>query len=441
MSDNENQDDVVELPASLDLLKFSAARSREIRMMKKALSTSSGAKLAFQKLPKHMRRRTMSHNVKRLPRRLREIHTNQMKKSGLPPKQKRPSRKYRRRPYNLTSDYMRRQRRCQWLNTHIWHAKRFHMVEKWGYKLPNAPCDKSFRACYRATVNHCLLQDISYYNCIEITGTYDDIVKQFRIITDASTGLTVEAKAHVSGLRSGKVTIFRYDTKKAIGIVDLLWRPTEANGRRTLWLWIHPSFYKEVLETLTQCFEFSTNGDSYINKDNVELIIRTNEINRFQLTGKLSSSVIYNTFRLSQKCGAEWLENYRDSIEPKLLASFKDHWEYFRYMNSPSAFSPYIAMPFVVFDPRFNLPKKRTKNIVLESAQSSIPIVTKPIDSPLWKSDVRNAVAESMISNSKIAEMRKNLLVPGSDLECAPVAIPIILLQRPGVRASENNGK
>lgn len=74
MSDNENQDDVVELPASLDLLKFSAARSREIRMMKKALSTSSGAKLAFQKLPKHMRRRTMSHNVKRLPRRLREIH-------------------------------------------------------------------------------------------------------------------------------------------------------------------------------------------------------------------------------------------------------------------------------------------------------------------------------------------------------------------------------
>ena len=71
---------------------------------------------------------------------------------------KRPSRKHRRRPSNLLKEYLRRQRRKKWLETHIWHAKRFHMTEKWGYKLALHPNDKSARASYRASVKHCLLQ-------------------------------------------------------------------------------------------------------------------------------------------------------------------------------------------------------------------------------------------------------------------------------------------
>lgn len=49
----------------------------------------------------------------------------QLEKSGLPPKPKRPSRRYRRRPQNLLSEYNRRQRNHIWLETHIWHAKRY----------------------------------------------------------------------------------------------------------------------------------------------------------------------------------------------------------------------------------------------------------------------------------------------------------------------------
>ena len=71
---------------------------------------------------------------------------------------KRPSRKHRRRPSNLLKEYLRRQRSKKWLETHIWHAKRFHMTEKWGYKLALHPNDKSARASYRASVKHCLLQ-------------------------------------------------------------------------------------------------------------------------------------------------------------------------------------------------------------------------------------------------------------------------------------------
>lgn len=79
---------------------------------------------------------------------------------------KRPSRKYRRRPSNLLQEYNRRQKLFVWMETHIWHAKRFHMVEKWGYKIPNFPNDKSFRACYRATSSHCFIQ-VKYNHIIK----------------------------------------------------------------------------------------------------------------------------------------------------------------------------------------------------------------------------------------------------------------------------------
>lgn len=52
---------------------FAQARAAEISAMLKAVTQKSSNSLVFQTLPRHMRRRAMSHNVKRLPRRLREI--------------------------------------------------------------------------------------------------------------------------------------------------------------------------------------------------------------------------------------------------------------------------------------------------------------------------------------------------------------------------------
>ena len=89
---------------------------------------------------------------------------------------KRPSRKHRRRPKNLLAEYNRRQRNHVWLETHIWHAKRFHMIEKWGYKLPWKPTDKSLRACYRASTRKCLIQVINMYNAMtEIVCTCTNV--------------------------------------------------------------------------------------------------------------------------------------------------------------------------------------------------------------------------------------------------------------------------
>jgi hypothetical protein len=51
-----------------------------------------------------------------------------------------------------------------WLETHIWHAKRFHMVEKYGYKIPLYPNDKGIRAAHRAVGKSCLLHVSCYGN-------------------------------------------------------------------------------------------------------------------------------------------------------------------------------------------------------------------------------------------------------------------------------------
>lgn len=122
---------------------------------------------------------------------------SQQAKSGAP-RSGTGSRKRRRRSANLTT-LTARQGRHKWLKTHLWHAKRFHMIERWGYRLPDRPCDKAFRACYRASAQHCLVQDISYYECVQLLGDESVIVEGMKSLGDATTGLSVAAKAYIKG--------------------------------------------------------------------------------------------------------------------------------------------------------------------------------------------------------------------------------------------------
>jgi len=59
-------------PRGICAADFLQARAMELHNMTVAISHHSGTRRAFQTLPRHMRRRAMSHNIKRLPYRLRE---------------------------------------------------------------------------------------------------------------------------------------------------------------------------------------------------------------------------------------------------------------------------------------------------------------------------------------------------------------------------------
>lgn len=91
-----------------------------------------------------------------------------------------------------------------WLETHIWMAKRMHMVNTWGFRLvrstfacsaplrarlaflrlvkltsstslpffPQAhrPTEKAFRPSHRAAIHGSILNDVSYFSLIELKG-------------------------------------------------------------------------------------------------------------------------------------------------------------------------------------------------------------------------------------------------------------------------------
>ncbi|KAG8276119.1 Ribonucleases P/MRP protein subunit pop1 [Homalodisca vitripennis] len=432
--------------------------------------------LAFQRMPKHLRRRAMSHNVKRMPRRLREVHLNQLEKSGLPIKGKRPSRKFRRRPSNLLQEYNRRAAAATWLETHIWHAKRFHMVKRWGYQLPQAPTNKGYRACYRASAKHCLLQDVSYLNCIELQGPEAKILRGLNQLTSPECGLTFAAKCTLDGMREGSVTLFRCGgyPSQAIGKVTFLWRPERDNSVRTIWIWSHPAFYQELLQELITVFQLKLEESNEMNVDaneseisestsllkikrNVEkekltirndrklprysndtivMVLMKNSLNRFRLTGPLAQVVLTEALKFvivddfvkpdtntetmdmddAEQPRSSWLcDFYKYDTRLQTLRKQCSFWEnVLKNVNSASELSPGMVLSAVVMDPRLTMPSTRTKavNSGVTNLQQEVPRSLSS-HNPLWEFELRERVTDSKMSTSQLNGLRSRALVPG----------------------------
>ena len=64
------------------------------------------------------------------------------------------------------------------METHIWHAKRFHMGERWGVKYPTRCSDKSDRSTYGLVQrNSACVMDRSYFTSFEIVFNGDTSLK------------------------------------------------------------------------------------------------------------------------------------------------------------------------------------------------------------------------------------------------------------------------
>lgn len=443
------------LPFSANSLKFAASRSIEIAAMTESILRPSKTKLIFQCLPVHMRRRVMSHNAKRLPIRHRVGHLEQLKKSGLPPKQKRPSRKYRRRPGNLLNEYTRRQRENVWLETHIWHAKRFHMIKRWRHSIAYAPCDKAFRACYRASSAHCLLQDISYHIPIRLTGTVDVIKEMFSKITNSACGLGVCAKAYVDGKREGSVHLFKLNSYPFgyIGKATFIWHNDGSN--KCLWLFIHPSQIEQVQSLLTDLLYNNTkeNSNEIAEKrrklmnnysENIQMKLFPGIYNRFRLTGPKSHAVLTHSLKCIQDLESikdnKWMSDLNKS--ELYLNQKENYWQSIRSVSSPSQLPSKAVIGLVVKDPRLSRPKHRRKAVNYErdiNVECLLNIPQFISTSPLWNTNIHDVIKKERLSNAKFIEhVTKTQLVPGEINEDDPAlqSVPVVLVQRPGSQDS-----
>lgn len=449
------------LPKTVNSLKFAASRSVEIAAMTESILNPSKAKLIFQSLPVHMRRRVMSHNAKRLPTKLRKAHLEQYKKSGLPPKQKKPSRKYRRRPQNLLEEFNRRKLNNIWLETHIWHAKRFCMTNQWGHRLAQAPCDKVFRACYRATSKHCLLQDISYHTPIQIKGNMHVIQDMFALVTNSSVSPTIGAKAYTAGTREGEIHIYKPNQFPLgyIGKAMFLWEPRkDAKLKRTLWLFVHPSqstLVKECFQDLQrtekvgETLENSPKRQKITNVYSECLTIKVlpGSFNHFRLTGPNSHSVLTK----SLKC-IEDIETIKDNSWVKHSNLSKDfylkekteYWKSIQPAQTPAQLSPQIIVSLIVRDPRLMRPKYRSKaqsdETYTQLSREALTNITPTIStSPLWATNIHQEIKQNVKTNGAFIDHVTRLdLVPGEVYEGDPEiqSVPVVLIQRPGSQDS-----
>lgn len=216
----------VESPAlsngAVDLKKFIESRSFEITALQDAMKRSkeSSAQRAFQALPRCLRRRAASHNIKRIPKGLRDraLYEMQLSSSSTLPiapsrqRLKRFIKRLRRKlaksgetkaidstgslvTDNSTDDsripslaavklirgkFAGRQLRKVWLPTHLWVCKRAHMIHAWGYAIPEKPTEKSYRPTHRAAFRKdAIAFDMSYEPLFCISGPYEALKEKF----------------------------------------------------------------------------------------------------------------------------------------------------------------------------------------------------------------------------------------------------------------------
>lgn len=62
--------------------------------------------------------------------------------------------------------FHKRQTHFKWIPTHVWHAKRFHMVKQYTFQMPLIPTQKCFRLMNRCSRKSAVLFDVSYYTTL-----------------------------------------------------------------------------------------------------------------------------------------------------------------------------------------------------------------------------------------------------------------------------------
>ncbi|KAJ6512218.1 ribonucleases P/MRP protein subunit POP1-domain-containing protein [Mycena vitilis] len=454
------------LGGAIDVEKFAEARAFEIDAMQKGMKAASAGAThrVWQTLPRHLRRRAASHDVRRVPLRLRDRakqEMNSVKKKAparLRPKQGKDKRLSR------TETFLKRQRDKSWLETHIWHAKRMKMENMWGYRLAVTPTEKAFRPSHRASVHGSILHDASYQSIIQIQGPEKIVRTVLKNCCDLQ-GPGPGAKRFLPGARTTDTHIYEAAQYPfgLIGPATILWRPTptpqnaqdaprasteptvvgsqkRAKGKgkatetpsvsldpdtvhRTAWIRTHPGTSDKVFAALRTSASSVLDAarktgpqGAQLDSLGIELEDLSGQINAFEIMGPKSNQVL------------------KGALSPVFQESredFKQFWASMTDLQTSGSIPRGMIVGFEVLDPRLRFPPKNAKSHPVSASTIIFPSATLA-QSDLWEESTRDSLRKPRYKKKDIDERRSKNLVPGTPL--SPLRqdnrVPVLLIQR-----------
>ncbi|XP_057299823.1 uncharacterized protein LOC130630365 [Hydractinia symbiolongicarpus] len=486
------------MPQGVNVYDYAESRALEMKNLKRALTEAKFSQdmRAFQQLPRHMRRRAASHDVKRLPKYLRNRALKEMDE----PASKKKSRKFKRRPKNLVEEYTRRSKNHFWLETHIWHAKRFKMVEKWGYKIAQQPCDKSFRATYRAATQTCLLQDKSFMEFIEFAGSEEHIIEVLKQMCPPGAEKLLTTEKVLSGSCYEEIILYQCNQHpyKAVGPVKFIWTSNNTDAVKRLVLISHPSISSEVLHevrsissdriTIGVIVDVKMEDDGSVNTSQQTEINNCMQTPENNLDVKPNQTHILKNVSNYNKNDTQALENVpyvkanctqteqkeklphifvtkrvldfvvfslTGPISHKILnnvftfpnqsddSTHNKHsnklWE---SLSTDEVCAQHNSIfNLIVEDPRFHIPykKKNPHKLPTHLAQKSTVVEHCNTPSLLWNKDNREKIKSEKKTDLEINSLRNEYLLPGSKLPISSPKIPVVVLQRPCVTVNQTS--
>ncbi|KAK0628590.1 ribonucleases P/MRP protein subunit POP1-domain-containing protein [Bombardia bombarda] len=468
----------------LDLQRFLNAREFEIKALESSMRKCKAvnATRVFQQVPRAMRRRTASHNVKRIPKRLRErarkeqiddktptiearrrrprttrarIRAETAKKLGILAARKKkkmldntaegaagtsvqptvetraPRPKIRRNTLNqapkIKSKFRKRQINKTWLPTHVWHAKRATMTEPshplWRFAIPLTPTQKCYRPIHRASGQKgAVAWDMSYMSTIGLYGSDEGAERVLRAI-----GLTQESiwggrgRNWRAGARkwTGFLSKQRKEGRRDIGPATIIWNPEEEMDLT------HPkkSQRQIFIRTHPSCFlELFQELLKLVKMQTPQLHVEDLrfEIGSIEITGPGSTETLLGI-----------IQPYYDKPEAK-----ENQARIFKSLDgvtNPASLPKDALLAFSAMDPRLGHPSKSNKSSTgsvsstLLDTLTNWPIGENPKPYGLFSRDSRYAA--SKLPSLKSINRRKGTGLPGNGLRVTAVdpPIPVIL--------------
>ncbi|KAJ6619451.1 POP1-domain-containing protein [Mycena sp. CBHHK59/15] len=457
------------LPGAIDVERFAEARAFEIDAMQKAMKNASASQRVWQTLPRHLRRRAASHDVRRVPLRLRDRarqEMNSVKQKALAKLRPKSGKDMR---LSRTVTFLKRQRDKSWLETHLWHAKRMKMENMWGYRLAETPTDKSFRPSHRASMHGAILHDASYQSIIQLQGPE----KILRTVLDTCCDLQGPgpgAKRYLPGARTIDTHIYQPTLYPfgLIGPASIFWRPLpavpksevqssvpaeatqapapsapeavkpkSATGKgktkalptdldtvsRTVWVRSHPAVSDAIFAALQASASLTLDAVrkaappcTQIDDLGVELEDLSGQLNAFEIMGPKSNQV---------------LKGALSPVSQDPRDDFKKFWASMTDLQTSASVPRGMIIGFKVLDPRLKFPPKNAKPGPVPVSKIIAPS-SNLAQSDLWDESMRSSLRKPRYKKRDLDERRSKNLVPGTPLN--PLRqddrVPVLLIQR-----------